>query len=183
MKQRERDREGKQVNANRKQELALINRKVSTDSDKCATFHDFSLGTFEDSLYFRALNVGQTVLQHKLCYASTIICDVVKLCPSCQYSWTKWHKYSFKIVIFGRCRDGEFWYLVIQNHILKFWFGDPKSPSNQIFLISGVIVNPNIFSKDVQRRCRCIVLKSWFWGRCRDSDFWSDCQVFENTRS
>ena len=83
---KERDREGKQVNANRKQELALINRKVLTDSDKCATFHDFSLGIFEDSLYFRALNVGQTVLQHKLCYASTIICDVVKLCPSCQYS-------------------------------------------------------------------------------------------------
>ena len=42
-KQRERDKEGKQVNANRKQELALINRKVSTYSDKCATFHDFSL--------------------------------------------------------------------------------------------------------------------------------------------
>ena len=40
---KERDREGKQVNANKKQELALINRKVSTDSDKCATFHDFSL--------------------------------------------------------------------------------------------------------------------------------------------
>ena len=42
-KQRERDREGKQVNANRKQELALINRKVSIDSDKCAIFMIFPL--------------------------------------------------------------------------------------------------------------------------------------------
>ena len=36
-KQRERDREGKQVNANRKQELALINRKVSTFDEVVTT--------------------------------------------------------------------------------------------------------------------------------------------------
>ena len=64
-KQRERDREGKQVNANRKQELALINRKVSTDSKKCVTFHDFSLGTFEDSLYILAQNIRNNYIPYE----------------------------------------------------------------------------------------------------------------------